>query len=182
MHYPSNIFFDIETLINVAQPQRILLLGDCEPGFLNDYLQQKRLLNQTCDISHIKIDEINSLWDLNERFDVGLIVNLFEHIGKVKGQQILSRMRDVLCSQYCLCLPLRPSNTTSDGGKTDSERRSEWELADLFSFALSKVASYESDAVEYGLFKYNINDYKNTPDWLNADNWANPKMWEKYRW
>jgi len=58
-----------------------------------------------------------------------------------------------------------------------------WHLTDLFSFALSKVASYlQEDQTEIGLFKYNINDYKKTPDWLNADNWANPQMWGKYWW
>jgi len=52
----------------------------------------------------------------------------------------------------------------------------------LFSFALKKVAIYEHNDKKFGLFKYNISDYKTTPDWLNADNWANPEMWGKYWW
>ncbi|MDG4868168.1 DUF6231 family protein [Guyparkeria sp. 1SP6A2] len=32
------------------------------------------------------------------------------------------------------------------------------------------------------VFKYDILDYKHTPDWLNARNWANPELWGKYRW
>jgi hypothetical protein len=102
---------------------------------------------------------------------VAIVVNLFEHLDKAKGMQVLSRLRDVLSPQYCICLPL---SKTGDANK--------WQLTDLFSFALSKVASYTQDSVEYGLFKYNIDDYKKTPDWLNSNNWANPQMWGKYWW
>jgi len=53
MNYPSDIFFDIETLVNVAQPERILLLGNCDADFLDNYLEQKRILKQSCETQHI---------------------------------------------------------------------------------------------------------------------------------
>lgn len=171
MNYPADIFFDIETLINVAQPQRILLLGDCDSAFLNSYLEQKALLNQACDVVHIKHQDISQLWELPKPFDVAIAVGLFEHIDKKQGMRVLSRLRDVLSPQYCICLPIAGLG-----------KHSEWQLTDLFSFALSKVASYQSEGSELGLFKYNISDYKKTPDWLNADNWANPDLWGKYWW
>ena len=175
MTYPNDVFFDIETLVNVSQAQRILLLGNCRPGFLDNYIQQKALLNQNCELTHINSADIESLWKLNQRFDVAIVIDLFEHIEKNKGMQVLSRLRDVLSPQYCICLPL---SRTANG---DS-----WHLTDLFSFALSRVSNYQIEVdgktKELGLFKYNINDYKKTPDWLNADNWANPQMWGKYWW
>lgn len=177
MNYPPDLFFDIETLINVAQPKRIILLGDCDSGFLDNYIEQKQLLNQACEVTHITMENIDSFWQLDERFDVGLVINLFEHIDKITGQRILSRLRDVMCPQYCLALPLA---TQINNSKTLAINT--WQLTDLFSFALSKVASYTTETTEYGLFKYNISDYKKTPDWLNADNWANPQMWGKYWW
>lgn len=177
MNYPPDLFFDIETLINVAQPKSILLLGECDPAFLDNYKEQKELLNQDCNITHISLQQLDLFWQLNERFDVGLVVNLFEHIDKLSGQRILSRLRDVMCQQYCLALPLIDQTSAAREHPSNS-----WALTDLFSFALSKVASYQSDSIEHGLFKYNINDYKKTPDWLNADNWANPQMWGKYWW
>ena len=171
MTYPADVFFDIETLVNVAQAEQILILGDHDPSFLDSYLEQKTLLTQACNVVHLASNDIDQLWQYQQRFDVAIAVDLFEHLDKTKGMQVLSRLRDVLCSQYCVCLPLsaQSSNTT-------------WQLTELFSFALIKVASYPSDELEYGLFKYNISDYKKTPDWLNSDNWANPNMWEKYRW
>jgi len=171
MTYPSDIFFDIETLINVAQPQRILLLGDSDSAFLDSYTDQKALLSQPCDVISVSTDEIDTLWQKTTAFDVAIAVNLFEHLDKTKGMRVLSRLRDVLSPQYCICLPI-----AKPGDKTG------WQLTDLFSFALAKVASYPLAEQEIGLFKYNINDYKKTPDWLNADNWANPDLWGKYWW
>lgn len=172
MNYPKELFFDIETLINTAQPSRILLIGDCDVDFLSEYQQQKQLIHQNCEISTIRCDDIDQLWKTQGAFDVAIAINLFEHLEKLKGMQVLSRLRDVLSPQYCIALPT--SQTTS---------KTAWHLTDLFSFALSKVAGYKQENQnEIGLFKYNINDYKKTPDWLNSDNWANPQMWGKYWW
>ncbi len=173
MNPPTELLFDIETLINSAQPRRILLLGNVDPAFLDDYLAQKTLINQSCEVVHLTTDRITELWQLDSRFDVGLVLNLLEHLDKKTGQQVLSRLRDVLAPQYCAALPV-------------SSAGSQWALADLFGFALSTVNTYAEDA-ELGqealtLFKYNIEDYKKTPDWLNADNWANPQLWGKYWW
>jgi len=168
---PTELLFDIETLINSAQPARILLLGNIQPAFLDEYVAQKKLIGQHCDITHIEISDLDSFWDISERFDVGLALNLFENIDQSTGYQILSRLRDVLTPQYCIALPL-----------TEQDKESQWQLTDLFSFALSKVSSYDQSDPKLTLFKYNIDDYKKTPDWLNADNWANPQLWGKYWW
>ncbi len=167
MTYPSDALFDIETLINVAQAEEILLIGDCDANILSNYREQKAVLGQDCNVTHISSNDIDQLWELDARFGVAIAIDLFEHLDKTKGMQILARLRDVLSPQYCICLPI--NNGT-------------WQLTDLFSFALSKVASYHADETEYALFKYNIADYKKTPDWLNSNNWANPNMWGKYWW
>ena len=168
---PRELLFDLETLINAAQPRRILLLGNVSPHFLDDYVSQKQLINQACDVTHVQADNLDEIWSLHERFDVGLVLNLFEHIDQAKGRQVLSRLRDVLTPQYCIALPI-----------SQQSKDSLWQLTDLFSFALSTVNSYVLADGGLTLFKYNIEDYKKTPDWLNADNWANPQLWGKYWW
>jgi len=170
-NYPAEVFFDIETLLNVAQPQRILLLSDSNADFLNNYIEQKRVLNQECTVTQLKSSQIMSVLKLEQRFDVAIALDWFEHLDKSSGQQTLSRLRDIMSSQYCICLPM-----------TKSQDENGWHLTDLFSFALSKVANYSANKQYFGLFKYNIHDYKKTPDWLNSDNWANPNMWGKYWW
>ncbi len=177
MNPPTELLFDIETLINAAQPQSILLLGDVDPEFLDEYCAQKALIRQECEVHHITATNIDQLWGLQQRFDVGLALNLFEHIDKNIGQQVLSRLRDVLTPQYCVALPLLNAGAAANSNA--------WQLTDLFSFALSKVNTYQesgADNEDLALFKYNIEDYKKTPDWLNADNWANPQLWGKYWW
>lgn len=32
------------------------------------------------------------------------------------------------------------------------------------------------------LYQFDIETYKDTPDWLSPRNWANPELWGKYRW
>ncbi|NNC99364.1 MAG: hypothetical protein HKN85_04200 [Gammaproteobacteria bacterium] len=171
MNYPADVFFDIEILLNTAQPSSILLLGDLPADFLNDYLEQKALLNQDCTVTRISSREFNAIDQINQRFDLGIAIDLFEHLDKSSGAQILGKLRDLLTKQFCICLPI---------SSTDDQR--DWQLTDLFGYALKRVAGYQHNGVEYGLFKYNINDYKKTPDWLNSDNWANPQMWGKYWW
>ena len=175
MDYPDDIFFDIETLINVAQPQRILLLGDCDDAFLQNYIKQRAVLKQPCSITLLTPEQLDDFNALQQTFDAAIAVNWFEHFDKRIGQQVLARLRDVLSSQYCVCLPLQPSSQ-------NTSENNHWQLNELFSFALSKVSSYPVNGLEYGLFKYKIDDYKKTPEWLNSDNWANPKMWGKYWW
>lgn len=171
MTYPADAFFDIETLVNVAKAEQILVLGDCDPSFLDNYKEQKSVLGHDCNIVHLPTIEVQALWNQEQRFDVAIVVDLFEHIDKAKGMQVISRLRDVLSAQYCICLPVSKHAAAQ-----------QWHLTDLFSFALSKVASYTQGDIEYGLFKYSISDYKKTPDWLNSNNWANPQMWGKYWW
>lgn len=175
--YPRDIFFDIETLINVAQPSSILLIGNQNSTFLDDYIEQKALLNQDCKVTRIDVSQL-PLLNKTDRHDVGIAIDVFEHIDKQSGVQLLSRLRDLLCHQYCICLPIKDSHSPKN--KTD------WQLTEMFGFALERVALYDNAEQDIknqiALFKYNISDYKKTPDWLNSNNWANPEMWGKYWW
>ena len=114
MEYPKDLFFDIETLINTAQPSRILLIGDCDASFLTTYQQQKKLIQQDCEINSISSTDIDQLWQINDAYDVAIVVNLFEHLEKSKGMQVLSRLRDVLSPQYCIALPVSESHNNAE--------------------------------------------------------------------
>ena len=49
----------------------------------------------------------------------------------------------------------------------------------LISFGYKLFSSAKEKDVFYFFYAYNINNYKNIPDWLNNENWANPELWEK---
>lgn len=164
--YPSDAWFDIATLVNVAQPQSILTVGDFETAFLADYCAQKKLIGQVVKHTHYA-ENPEPLFELQARFDLAIVANLIEHQDKNFARRIVSRLRDVSSKQFCVCLPLLEEG---------------WQLHDMLALGLQRVAEYDADQQRFGLFKYNLSEYKKTPDWLNADNWANPEMWGKYSW
>ena len=49
----------------------------------------------------------------------------------------------------------------------------------LISFGYKLLSFVKEKDVFYFFYAYNINNYKNIPDWLNNENWANPELWEK---
>ena len=41
---------------------------------------------------------------------------------------------------------------------------------------------YKRQAPDEALYLFDIETYKDTPDWLSPRNWANPELWDKFRW
>ena len=169
MIYPSSCIFDIQTLIDASQPDTILVIGDS--SVCNDYMQQRELINKPCKLTSLRADNIQELQKLNDRFDLAIVLDTMEHLDKKQGQQLLAQLRDIYAEKFCIALPI--------GNDTD-----QWQQADLFAFAMTRVNEYQNDKNQskLALYKYDLNSYKKTPDWLNPDNWANPKMWNKFRW
>lgn len=163
MSFSPDLQFDILTLVNEAQPSSILLISEHPPSFLNEYHEQRHLINMGCEIKHLTPADINTLFKDPQRYDLALLIGALDDLEKSRGAQLLAHCRDLASSQYCL---------------TINHQKSKWKTVDLFAFAMSKVSEH-SDTT---LYKYSIDSYKRTPDWLNADNWANPALWNKYRW
>lgn len=165
---PSELQFDLETLVATAQPRSILVIGAELDSVLNDYLSQMQVLQQTVRIA--TLDSISELEDIvsNDVYDLGLCINQLDQANKQEGMRILARLRDTYCKQFCVNLVL--------------DADSDWQFTDLLSLGLTRVNQYRSSEAASSLFKYSIDSYKRTPDWLNADNWANPEMWGKYWW
>lgn len=167
----TDLIFDIETLVSVAQPKSILVIGNAPENFLNDYCSQCRLLGQ-----EVEIEQLSDVKDALEnpsqqQFDMGIVLGGFEHLSKQSGGQLIGHLRDIQCRQFCLAITL---------DKAESE--SAWSLIDMLGFGLRRVAQYDAGEEKIGLFKYRLKDYKKTPEWLNPNNWANPEMWGKYWW
>ena len=41
---------------------------------------------------------------------------------------------------------------------------------------------YRRLTADAAVYQFDIETYKDTPDWLSPRNWANPELWDKYRW
>lgn len=163
------LLFDLEALLNEAQPRSILWLGEPQAAVLESYLAHCKLLNIEIEVAHFPHHELGELQHLQRRFDLGIALDIFPYLDKPVGVQLISRLRDLMCQQFCLNISTSELDESYD-----------WHLTDLIGLGLRKVADYP--ASNTSLFKYSIDSYKRTPDWLNADNWANPELWGKYRW
>ena len=164
--------FDLETLISVAQPQRILLIGEIPEDLASDYVAQQSVLGVDIVVDHALLDDLEALQsDASIVYDLAIVNGVLENLQKPIGRQVLAQLRDRLSRQYCVHVAL-----------DDHSRISQWSLTDFLSMALVRVNSYTIGSKSFALFKYSISSYKRTPDWLNADNWANPDLWGKYWW
>lgn len=178
IRYPNDLWADIETLINVAQPNSIVIIGDIDEYLFINYQTQKKVLGHEVELTFLNPKQNNSyatIFNTTKQFDLAVAANIFEHADHMTGTNIISRLRDVVSKQFCIALAVGSSQINNQPTTT-------WQLGDLFALGLQRVANYKHYKQTFGLFKFNINNYKKTPDWLNADNWANPEMWGKYSW
>ncbi len=171
MSLPLAARFDIETLIAIAQPHRIVLLGDVPVDIADDYVAQQALLGIEISVVSIPSDQWRTQLADMPRCDLAIVSGVLETLEKPIGKNLLATLRDQASSQFCVHVTLddEPSSKT-------------WALTDFLAMALVRVNHYENAAAPSALFKYSISSYKRTPDWLNPDNWANPDLWGKYWW
>lgn len=169
MLYPDSCLFDIQTLIDASQPDSILMIGNSH--VCDDYIQQRDFINKPCQLTRLELTDVRELQQLQQRFDLAVVMYTLEQLSKQQGQQLLAQLRDIYCEKFCVALPIA----------NDSDS---WQQTDLFAFAMSQVSDYKTEQTNsiIALYKYDIASYKKTPDWLNPKNWANPEMWNKFRW
>lgn len=176
MKYPSTALADLAQLIDHCQPDTLLCVGEMlnqEDNIINTYCLQREQILKPCKLNQAasKFDITDAIY--TQRYDLAVVSATLENIDKYQAQQLISRLRDLCTPKLVVLLNLTASP---------------WEVADLLAFGLVRISHYsgntelDNDDSEYGLYHYNIDSYKNTPDWLNAKNWANPKLWNKVWW
>ena len=164
--------FDLETLISVAQPKRILLIGEMPGDLASDYVSQQSVLGVEIIVDRTDLGDLNALQNsASILYDLAIVNGVLENLEKPQGRQLLASLRDRLSRQYCVHVAIDNQSTVS-----------QWSLTDFLSMALVRVNTYTTTNASFALFKYSIGSYKRTPDWLNANNWANPELWGKYWW
>jgi hypothetical protein len=110
---------------------------------------------------------------MDERYDICIVANTLERMDKASAGQLIARLRDLLTQRLFIVVP------TGDGWP---DLESNWEMADLIGFGMHLVADYELEGRHMQMYKFDLADYKQTPDWLNARHWAHPERWDKERW
>ena len=169
MNYPANICLEAMRRIFRQQPPRSLLaiggdsdwLGEALPAGADAALQQ--------------IDSAPSLADLAAlgAHDAVFITHTLEHLDHVQAEQLIGALRDRFAKRLFVLVPR---------GADWPGHASTWTLTDMVALGLRQLAAFEHAGRGLALYRFDLYDYKPTPDWLNPRYWANPEMWDKARW
>jgi hypothetical protein len=103
-----------------------------------------------------------------ERHELVLVPDALDRLPRERATHLIACLRDLYSESLYVLLPFG-----DDSG---------WSEQDLVALGLERVRSYDQPGGASHLFRFNISDYKKTPDWLNPRHWANPEMWDKARW
>jgi hypothetical protein len=155
--------------VQEVSPASILALGPDSAALFADYLQA----HPECRCTELQGKDVIMQLDQTGLYDFGLIYRLLEHLNKPKAGVLLSKMRDLHTKRFFALVPM---------GTDYPEHASLWEAADLIGYGMSFVAAYQQDGRLCHLYKFDIVDYKVTPEWLNSKYWAHPELFDKYRW
>ncbi|MDX5333390.1 MAG: DUF6231 family protein [Gammaproteobacteria bacterium] len=169
MTYPSTLCQPaLEHLFRQHPPHSLLAIGaDADAAFAP--WQAAHPQTPCRHIADIAPDQADGL----ERHDVVLVANCLERLARPQAEQLVALLRDRVAERLLILLPI--------GGDWPG-LRSHWTLTDMVALGLRRLACFEHDGRPLELYRFDLYDYKLTPDWLNPRFWANPQMWDKARW
>lgn len=160
---------DLTKLLEQHAPRSILLLDPGGSELCAPYVKA----HPDCRLEHVTSHSALAELPLSERYDICVVANTLERMDKASGGQLIARLRDLLTQRLFIVVP------AGDGWP---DLKSNWEMADFIGFGMHLVADYEQEGRQLQMYKFDIGDYKLTPDWLNARYWAHPERWDKERW
>lgn len=105
-------------------------------------------------------------------FDLIVVTGLLERLDKPQGEHLLASLRDLHGGRFLLTLAVGPR----------PQQASQWDMAELLALGLVLVGRYPDDGGETHLYRYDLADYKTTPEWFNPRFWAHPERWDKDFW
>lgn len=109
--------------------------------------------------------------DTAQRFDLAIVLpDTLAGLGHREGRQLVSRLRDQLAGTVLVCVDTRAPA---------AER---WTISDFIALGFRRSPDSRHLGPEVSVYRYDIRDYKTTPDWLNSRYWANPQRWDRERW
>lgn len=156
---------DLQGLLDAHRPRSVLVIGPLEVEDLDDPSPRR--------ITRMGQDELPKHLDGLGRYDLGIVVGTIEHMTRADAGRLIARLRDLHTRCFYVLVPTGPQWTSLT---------STWEPGDMIAFGMTPAGHYEQDGKPLRLYKFDISDYKKTPDWLNPTHWANPRLWGKYRW
>jgi len=158
----------LEALLDAARPRRCLAVGARAHRLLEAWASGRADVEVEAAAGGHAADRLPA----QRRFDFALVSDTLERLDEQRGGWLVARVRDVLAPRMCVVLRV-------GAGWSEPSR---WDHAALLAHGLRRIARYGTSPRELHLYGFDIERYKDTPDWLNPSHWAHPELWGKYRW
>lgn len=156
---PEDAIREILAWLHQVEPRRLLLI--CPP----DAALYRAVTRVHRDTRHLQPEQAAPGALKGAVYDLAVVTGTLERLPRKDAGTLLSRLRDLHSKRFLVLLRL--------GGEDG------WSNTDLIAYGMKRCGSFPDD---YALYRFNIYDYKDTPDWLNAKYWAHPERWGKERW
>lgn len=157
----------LEELVRRNAPGRLLLIEPCHTS--RQRLQGVAGIECQCAVSNA--DDALSGDTAGARFDLAITFPpALTQLTPPQGRQLISRLRDQLANTVIVCV------------RNDETSSNEWCIGDFIALGFRRSPKSVDINTEISIYRYDIRDYKTTPDWLNSRYWANPERWDRERW
>lgn len=103
------------------------------------------------------------------RYDLVVVAGLIEHLDKAAAVALIAQLRDFQALKLLVAAPL---------GVTWPDHASHWEERDFLALGMQVFERLDCAGRGLALFRFDIHDYKQVPDWFNSKYWAHPERWE----
>jgi len=160
---------DVAKLLERFRPESILQVDPDGTEVFSRYLET----SPACRIDRLARGDIRAQLQGKGRYAFSFVANTLEHLKKETAGQIIARLRDIHSERLFVVVPV---------GSDWEGLASTWEMSDFVAFGMRLIASYTTSGKRLQMYKFDIVDYKNTPDWLSSKHWAHPQRWDKERW
>jgi len=160
---------EIRRAIASLNPKSLLIIGpESEPQCLASDEQFKGIKKSLSEI------DSGQVLDDQERYELVYFYGL-EHYDKEKALNLIASLRDLHSIHLFVSFALGEDWASEDAN-------SQWTLKEMIACGLHLHKQFGESNKGLLMCRFELSDYKTTPDWLNSKYWANPELYNKYRW
>lgn len=155
--------------LDTQVPASILALGPGACGVFTEFAEHHPQTRLDCLETVPDTDAVKALGGHELVFVSGVI----EYMDKTRAGQLIALLRDLYSKRLYIRVPI---------GEDWPGLTSHWEPTELIAYGLRLADKHTIEGRALHLYRFDLYDYKITPQWLNSRHWANPEHWDKHRW
>lgn len=158
LHSPQHA---LATLLEHYKPVRLLHVGLSDLPAVDAYCQ-----GHQCELERTHPAPLSPELS-SQRYDLAVVADCLEHLPKQTGLELIGGLRNLNASRLAVLVDLQAA---------------QWAMTDFYALAMQVSDEFSRKGQTLTLFTYDLQNYKEVPDWLNAKFWANPELFGKFWW